>query len=1313
MGANSLTGTLPAAIGGLTELRYLNFGIEPLVPSYLADLGLSEGSNQMTGTFPASWVNLNKLEVFSLKRAGEFSGELPDLSSWTSLQRLYLQACGFSGELPGWISTLPALSFVQLDSNGFTTFPESLASSNIATLSLGINPLNLGPFPMWVTQWTSIIELHLAYVGLTGTLPSEVGNLVNLVSFGVVGNQLEGTIPGEIFSSAPGLSGLFLHQNRWVGDIPDAIGSAAGMVVLSLSETPTLTGTIPASIGTMSAGIGFFNAAFNQTIGVLMYFNENGLTGTIPDTIGNIAALSAFRVESNNLEGTLPPSVASLSMVSEMWLNDNNLEGPFPTGGLESVLDLRINDNHFNGTLEFLCTMPGLTSLSAARNRFSEVGSCVSGSSNPVLEAIDLSENMYSGSFPSEIATITTLKRLDLSGNAFSALRLPAAYSGLTTLRSISLARNNLQGNAPEYFLPLRELPDLVELDFSGNQLKGELRANIFAAIRPEPRTFFNSLVFMRLSDNNLTSTIPKFVGEMASLFEFSAANNDFEGTVPASFVTVGITDVRGNPQLIHSPDLPIPSWLYVDYPFVQAQGESFSCPTYRVLGRTGVVSVDPAYFSGRHCKCLPGTAGLNASCIDCSSLDNIICRGGEVDIEPPTSTRASATGAAANVVSVQNANLTISPGWFPLSYSPAGFPILERCYQIKLDQTACNPDAQDPFQCQEGYEDRLCSKCSKEYYSKSRRCEECISVLPIFIAVVYGLLFLSWYLYTISVSMPGFYAPTIKSLFIFLQTSVVLVTETTVLAWPSNVTALFDGGLSWATFSIGMLHCLTGGGSAYTTNFILQVAFVPCIVGFTAAMYAIIQVVSSLSGGHLFSLSQWEWQTGAIRVVLAVLNLGYLPIAVGVLSSLFCAAPDELGKSYLFAAPWIQCTFSSSTYTRLFVVGFVGTIVYAVGIPLLFLFLLLWFRSPKTRVAGPEERAGVLPKDHILLSRHGTPTDDWLGFLYYSYTQDKFWFELAILVRRLLIALLAVIPSDNTPLPLYALLLTLIGALVAQIYIKPFRNDKINTLEALALTQLLITFVCGLIFSSKTFVNSKGSVLPLEILLIASNVGVIALFVYALVWFMNRSCNSSSIMPDDDEDVQREMISARSHYSRRSSLGYGGSVSGEGRRSRAPVADVVGGTLVPPGAGGGRSRPHPAVLPPLRTTTSSGTINNNNSSDDHEMDELLEGTVPDEVRNAARSRQRHVPPVPAASNNKRSPSSRGGRPPAPKAKRPVISNVAPRTMSGSMLRRNSSSFSSRRSSSLSSADDVPRPRASPSRRRRMSRGSSSGSGRR
>ena len=113
-------------------------------------------------------------------------------------------------------------------------------------------------------------RLNLWDIGLTGSIPPEIGNLSNLEWLDLRNNQLTGSIPPEI-GNLTNLERLMLFHNQLTGSIPPEIGNLTNLTALSLIDNQ-LTGSIPSEID-------------NLTNLYIMSLNNNQLTGEIPATI--------------------------------------------------------------------------------------------------------------------------------------------------------------------------------------------------------------------------------------------------------------------------------------------------------------------------------------------------------------------------------------------------------------------------------------------------------------------------------------------------------------------------------------------------------------------------------------------------------------------------------------------------------------------------------------------------------------------------------------------------------------------------------------------------------------------------------------------------------------------------------------------------------------------------------------------------------------------------------------------------------------------------------------------------------------------
>jgi hypothetical protein len=174
---------------------------------------------------------------------------------------------------------------------------------------------------------------------MTGEIPPEIGNLINLDSLILKENQFSGIIPPEI-GSLTNLINLDLGGNQLSGEIPAEIGLLTNLNILDLAGNQ-LAGTIPPEIGELE----------NLTE---LELGGNLITGAIPPEIGELESLTFIHLEYNQFTGSIPSEISNLTNL--VWLNfvHNQLTGEIP----ESICDLNMNwsdPNNFNISENQLC----------------------------------------------------------------------------------------------------------------------------------------------------------------------------------------------------------------------------------------------------------------------------------------------------------------------------------------------------------------------------------------------------------------------------------------------------------------------------------------------------------------------------------------------------------------------------------------------------------------------------------------------------------------------------------------------------------------------------------------------------------------------------------------------------------------------------------------------------------------------------------------------------------------------------------------------------------------------------------------------
>ena len=152
----TLTGTIPAALGGLSKLEWLTLS-----------------RHELTGSIPAELGNLSELTDLQLY-GNELSGGIPpELGDLSNLTRLSLRTNPLGGEIPVELGRLSNLGTLSLENTQLTgRIPASLGDlSNLHTLKLYGNTMLTGYIPASLRGITlnDLRHLDLEYCTTTAT----------------------------------------------------------------------------------------------------------------------------------------------------------------------------------------------------------------------------------------------------------------------------------------------------------------------------------------------------------------------------------------------------------------------------------------------------------------------------------------------------------------------------------------------------------------------------------------------------------------------------------------------------------------------------------------------------------------------------------------------------------------------------------------------------------------------------------------------------------------------------------------------------------------------------------------------------------------------------------------------------------------------------------------------------------------------------------------------------------------------------------------------------------------------------------------
>ncbi|MFC1620260.1 immunoglobulin domain-containing protein [Candidatus Neomarinimicrobiota bacterium] len=245
----------------------------------------------------------------------------------------------------GWLSPDTALA-------GW--YGVTVSDGRVTRINLGDNNLT-GTIPSEIGNLTSLTDIMCFSNQLSGAIPPAIGNLINLAGINLGGNQLNGPIPGEIAGLA-NLSSLQLSGNQLSGMITAEIWDLANLSYLALGDNQ-LSGSIPAEIGNL----------INLSV---LYLSANQLSGSLPTELFGLTKLVGLSLSNNSLSGLIPAEIGNLVQLQDLRLDGNQLSGPIPVEiqNLTLLEILFLEDNEFTA-LPNLSSLPLLHAIRVAGNQ--------------------------------------------------------------------------------------------------------------------------------------------------------------------------------------------------------------------------------------------------------------------------------------------------------------------------------------------------------------------------------------------------------------------------------------------------------------------------------------------------------------------------------------------------------------------------------------------------------------------------------------------------------------------------------------------------------------------------------------------------------------------------------------------------------------------------------------------------------------------------------------------------------------------------------------------------------------------------------
>ncbi|PRQ49072.1 putative protein kinase RLK-Pelle-LRR-Xb-1 family [Rosa chinensis] len=591
----------PATFGLSLQVLDLSFNkiAGPAVPWIVSD-GCSElvklvlKGNKITGDMSVS--GCKKLETLDFS-SNNFTVEIPSFGDCMVLDHLDISGNKFSGDVAHALSSCKQLTFLNLSRNHFSGLIPAIPTQNLQFLSLSGNGFHGTIPPSLLGSCESLVELDLSINNISGTVPDALSSCASLESLDISNNFFTGELPIETLLKLSSLKSVSLSLNGFSGTLPRSLSRLSYLDSLDLSSN-NFTGSIPSWL-----------CEDPRNSWKELYLQNNKFGGTIPPALSNCTQLVALDLSFNYLTGTIPASLGSLSKLRDLiiWLNQLSGEIPQELSYLGLLENLILDFNELTGTIPVgLSNCTNLSWISLANNKLSgEIPAWIG--KLPKLAILKLSNNSFYGNIPPELGDCKSLIWLDLNTNLLNGTIPPGLFK-----QSGNIAVNFVASKTYVYI----KNDGSKECHGAGNLLE-------FAGIRQEQLTristrnpcnftrvyrgilqpTFNhngTMIFLDMSHNRLSGSIPKEIGSMYYLYILNLGHNNISGAIPlelGKLKDLNILDLSSNsldgsiPQSLVSLSMLMEIDLSNNHlsGMIPDSGQFETFPAYRFMNNSGL----------------------------------------------------------------------------------------------------------------------------------------------------------------------------------------------------------------------------------------------------------------------------------------------------------------------------------------------------------------------------------------------------------------------------------------------------------------------------------------------------------------------------------------------------------------------------------------------------------------------------------------------------------------------------------------------------------------------------------------------------
>jgi len=550
---NNLGTSVPTQIA-LSPLTYLDISANPLITS-IPTILCSNAANLLyldisTCTFIASLYSYigqyTNLAYLGFSGCG-LTGALPtQIGALTKLTSMNMFGNNFNAALVSNIGSLTLLTYLDMHSSVFTgSLPTQIGLlTQLTYWDVSGNAFAAG-LPSTIGGLTNLVHFDFSNSQMTGTIPTQIGLMAPLQYFGANLNSGLTNCPSNIFSLTSLTYINFASNNGMSITLGSTLGNLVNLQHLEMSLL-SISGTIPTQIGSLT-----------QLTTIIM--SACTLQGSIPSQIGLLTQLTNLQLNSNTLSGSIPTQVVALTNLKNVVLYGNSLTGALSLASIQFLAYIDISQNTMSGTLSLGSTVGGsvLTYISFYQNSFTALvlpsslpaittilgysnkltGTLPNLSASTTLTMLSLSNNLYGIALPTNIFP-TSLTFLNISNIGITGA-YPTQIGLLIHLITLDIRANSITGSFPSQ---LTLLP-LAYLDMSYNSITGiptvlcsvpasllhldisylPFGASLYSNIGGYP-----NLVYLGMSGSGFTGSLPTQIASLTQLTTLKMFSNNF-----------------------------------------------------------------------------------------------------------------------------------------------------------------------------------------------------------------------------------------------------------------------------------------------------------------------------------------------------------------------------------------------------------------------------------------------------------------------------------------------------------------------------------------------------------------------------------------------------------------------------------------------------------------------------------------------------------------------------------------------------------------------------------------------------------------